>query len=233
LTARDLIRRSLTLIGILAEGENPSADQLADGITSLNDMLGSWSTENLLINSIVREVFSLVAGQDSYSIGTGGDFDTARPVMVEKVAFLDNVASPNIETQMVLLAPSQWADISSKALSGQPQKAYLEGTNPLETMRLWPVPDSARQVVLYSQKPLLTIASGNTSIDLPPGYSKALRYNLAIELAPEYGRSCSAEVVTAAAESKSNVKRLNMATHLLTSDLSSLGGGRFNILTGE
>ena len=52
-TALDVIRRSMRLIGALAEGEVPTAEQAADGITALQAMLGDWETRGVRLGSVV------------------------------------------------------------------------------------------------------------------------------------------------------------------------------------
>jgi len=52
-TALDVVRRSMRLIGALAEGEVPTAEQAADGITALQAMLGDWETRGVRLGSVV------------------------------------------------------------------------------------------------------------------------------------------------------------------------------------
>ena len=48
-TAGELIKGSLRLIGMLAEGEEPSADTMQDSIMAMNQMIQSWDTERLSV----------------------------------------------------------------------------------------------------------------------------------------------------------------------------------------
>ena len=43
----------MRLIGALAEGEVPTAEQAADGITALQAMLGDWETRGVRLGSVV------------------------------------------------------------------------------------------------------------------------------------------------------------------------------------
>jgi hypothetical protein len=58
-TAGDQINRALRLLGVLAEGETPSADMSNDALTALNQMIDSWNTERL----------SVFAHKIKYSLG--------------------------------------------------------------------------------------------------------------------------------------------------------------------
>ena len=48
-TAGDQINRALRLLGVLAEGESPSASESRDALVALNQMLDSWDTERLAV----------------------------------------------------------------------------------------------------------------------------------------------------------------------------------------
>ena len=230
-TVRDLLGDALRLINVLADGENPSASDLSTGLRSLNRMMSRWSTQNLLIYAKVREEFSLVAGQASYTMGTGGDFNSTRPMRVEHAA----VMVDSVETPIEIVTLGEWALITTKTTqSSIPTKLYFEGTYPLETAKYWPVPSENRTAVLYSWKPISEFASANTSVSLPPGHEDAIVYNLALRLAPEYGKEPSALVITEARDSLADIKRMNIKPMDLKCDPAMLSGrGRINIFTGN
>lgn len=233
-TARDIIKGSLRLIGAIASGENPSASELSDGLDTLNEMLDSWSNESLLIHAKIRETFPLVGGKQSYSMGPSGDFDTSRPQRIENALLQDSSASPQYETPIKILVQDQWAAIPIKDISTSiPTELYVEDTYPLAALNFWPIPSEAKNVVLYSWKPLTNFATADTTITLPPGYLKALRYNLALELSPEFGREPSALIVNSAVESKANIKRMNIKPMFLKIDSGLLRGKAFDWRTGE
>ena len=50
-----------------------------------------------------------------------------------------------------------------------------------------------------------------TPVSLAAGYARALRTNLAVELAPEFGRQVDVLIVQQARESLADVKRANVA----------------------
>lgn len=235
MTGQDLISASLRLIGVLASGEAPSASEANDALSTLNDLLDCWSTESLLINTKVREVFPLVSGQQSYAMGTGGDFDTTRPQKIENAIIQLISNNPPIELPMKILNKDQYAGIILKALvSDFPLYVYADGAYPLENINVWPVPVNANNLVLYSWKPLTEVASLTADLIVPPGYLRALRFNLAIDLAAEFGRPITPEIAGIAAESKANIKRMNSGPHYLQVDESLRAKPAvWNWMTGE
>lgn len=234
-TVRDLVKGSLRLIGAIAQGETPSAPEASDALTSLNGMLDGWSTEKLIIYDETFEDLTLIPSQQLYTIGSGGNFNTTRPLRISKAFIKKTNGSDYVEYPIEIANEDEWAMIASKSVSSTyPQKLYYEQAYPLGKIRLWPVPTEANTLVLYSWKPLTAFASLDTTISIPPGYLRAIRYNLAMELAPEYGKPTSTEVMAIASESKTAIKRLNIRPFYSEVDPALLSGNkRFNIYTGE
>lgn len=221
MTAQDLITSSLRLIGVLASGESLGANEATDGLSSLNDMLDSWSTNNLLIPNKVREVFALTSSQQTYTMGQSGSpsFSTARPIHIEDVYVQVGSGSNVIERPVQILTMQEFADIKLKTLQSTfPIYCYPEGTYPNETLNFWPIPSAADNIVIYSAKPLANLSSLTTAISLPPGYQRALRYALALELAPEYGRPVSEDVAAHASAAIADIKRINYRPRYLKVD---------------
>jgi len=230
-TVRDLIKGSLRLIGATAQGETPTADESNDALNVLNDIIASWSNEKLLIFSELRETFSLVPSQQVYTIGVGGDFNTSWPLQIPKAGVID---TSGYEIPIEIMNQDQWAAVILKNLTAlRPYSMYYDFSYPLGNISMYPIGTGNYSLVLYSWKAIDSFATLDTTVSMPPGYYKALRYNLAIELAPEYGREPSPSVVNNAMESKANIKRTNIVTQFLDCDDATLAKkGSFNFFTG-
>ena len=72
-TALDIISSALRKIGVLAEGEVPSAAQASDALSDLNDLIDQHAAERLQIFHTTRTPFTIVANKETYLIGS--DFD--------------------------------------------------------------------------------------------------------------------------------------------------------------
>lgn len=235
MTGRDLISASLRLIGAIASGESLDAAEASDGLSAFNRMLDSWSTEPLVIYTKTEEEFVLTPGTQTYTMGPTGTFSTTRPLEIEKAYLKITSQSPAIELPMAVLTVDEWARITIKALSATyPLYLYAEGTYPNETLHIHPNPTAANSLVLYSRKPLTTLTSIDTVLPLPPGYERALIYNFAVEVAPEYGKQVSDPVMMIAQDSKATIKRANSKPKLLRVDSALTAEPRgFNWFTGE
>lgn len=214
LTALSLISGAMRLIGTLASGETPGSAESADALQRLNELLDGWATERLLVPSTTRTLYALTANKGTYTIGPGGDFNQAWPEVIARAGISYTVGTLTLEYPIRVLTVGEYAAIGIKALtSGFPGALYYDHaySNGLGNISLWLVPDGtfALNLVLYTPATLSQFASLKTAYAFPPGYAKALRYNLAVDLAPEYGKPADSQLLMAAAESKANIKRAN------------------------
>lgn len=230
MTALDLIAATMRTLGVLATGESPTSEEATEGLAALNRMLDSWSTEGLLVFAITEEApLTLTGGDATYTLGAAGDI-TTRPITIEKALIRDGSTDYPIR----LLSLDEYARIPDKSVrSTHPDRLYDDGGYPQRTLTLYPVPASAVSLILWTKRALSQIATQGTSLSLPPGYERALVYNLAIDLAPEYGKPLREDVASIAVGSKADIKRANKKIQSLSCDAALLvRGGRFDIATG-
>jgi len=228
-TAGDQIKRAMRLLGVLAGGETPSATEYADGVVSLNQMLDSWSTERLVLFSSTTQTFTWPAGQASRTLGASGNFVGTRPVTLE--------TSTNYTYQGITYTPSiinrdQYNAIPDKTIQTQvPEVLYVNMTYPNLTMYLYPVPSANLTFNIIGMTPMTQVADETTVLSLPDGYLRALAYNLAVEMAPEYGVEPSRTVKNIARISRMNIKRINNPDDVLSVPVAIINNGRYNIVT--
>lgn len=216
-TVSDLIKGSLRLLGVIAQGETPSSQESADGLSALNDMMDSWSNDGFLLFNRVIETLT-IGTASSYSIGSSGDFNTARPIQILRANFKQS----GLDTEFALRIynEQEWMAITDKTITSNILDGiYYKASNPLGIVYPYPLLSSAGSLILESLKPLSSFSAISDTLQLPPGYNRALRYNLAVELAPEYGVSVSAEVGSIANESKVELMRTNTSPVYMNSDL--------------
>jgi len=236
--ARTLISDAFRLIGVTRTGQTPSADALADGLSTLNGMLDAWANERLMVPMIVRRVLDLIAGQQTYTIGTAGNWNVPRPMRIEGAGLISGTTETPMDHALTF---QHWAAISNKSQSGRPYKLYYDKAFPLGNVSLWPVPDdSSLDVALYCWAPLLAFADlATTQYDLPAGYELALRFNLAVNLIPAFtiqNKSSMQQhvlVMDLAKQYKGNIKMLNAPVYELAIDAALAPRGGFDITTGN
>ena len=102
------------------------------------------------------------------------------------------------------------------------------------SLTLWPVPSDGGYGLTVYYKNRFTVYTLDDDIDLPDGYFRMLRYNLAIEISPEYGVDISEAVAMIARESSASGKRRNHQIEKVGCDAGVLAPKQtFNWLTGE
>lgn len=237
-TALTLITRSMVLIGSLEEGETPSGSEAADAFITLNDLISELGLENLTVYTTPRALYGLTANVQSYTIGPGGTFNQARPISITTAGIITSTGGQDIEIPIDVLTLDQWQRIQVKSVaSGLPVSCYYDKgfASGLATITLYPVPNaSGLSIALYTPTALTAFAALGTSYTFPPGYEKMLRYNLAVELCPEFGRQLDPVVAALAESSKGNVKRANIELYdLRVDDALITAGDCFNFYTGE
>jgi hypothetical protein len=206
-TALDIIKSAMRKSGVLTMGENPSSSEAQDALEALNDLLSSWSNDSMIVYARTFDNFTLSSGIPSYTIGSGGTFNTVRPVRIVSAY----VRSGDIDYQLQIMTEENYDSVTFKGNASIP--AFLAYSNgyPLGQITLYPTPATSDTIYLRTEKPLTEFTSTNTTVDLPPGWKRALIHNLAIELAAEYGQQVAAEVVEIARESKGEIRRAIMA----------------------
>jgi hypothetical protein len=242
MTPGTLIARALKLIGALGAGETADADDALDALATANDLVDSWKLDPLWIFTLARVTKDLVSGTATYTIGSGGSINTERPVWIADARLVLNTGvTPPTEVPLEVFTDQRWQGISEKTLSGQPtgifyDRAWSAG---LGTVNVHPVTNVGTQrLVLYlPSNPVSSFADLTTDYTFPPGYGRALRFNLAVELAPEYGKAVPPEVAMIAVDSLAKIKSANLRPVELVCDpglVAATGrGGAFNWMTGE
>lgn len=210
MTVTEILEASLRAIHAISPTESVDAGQAKTARQALNMLLASWSTKGLVVPVRTRESFTLTASKASYTIGASGDFNTSRPMAVIS-AYIDNGSA---DLPMRIIGEDEYNDIGVKEAPGVPEMLFTRFTFPLAILYPWPVPDAAYAMTLVSQTLLTDYTSLTTTISLPPEYYAAIKWNLAIELCPDYEREPSQTVVVLAERSLDAIITLNAANRL-------------------
>ena len=233
-TAGELINGALRLIGMLAEGETPSPETSQDALVAMNQMIDSWNTERLSIFSTQDQVFSWPPGQIHRTLGPTGDFAGNRPILLDDSTYFRDPAS-GISYGIKIINQQQYDGIAVKTVtSTYPQVMWINMDYPNIDMYVYPVPTKVLEWHFISVEELYQPATIYTQLTFPPGYLRAFRYNLACEIAAEFGVEPSPQVSRIAMSSKRNIKRINNPDDIMSLPYSIVGTRqRFNIFAGN
>ena len=202
-TAQEIIEKAYNMIGV----DNPSTADLNIGLDGLNDLMDTWSNMKRMVTVNTIESVTLVIGTREYTIGSGGDFNTARPIKIES-AFI-RAAGTNTDTPITVFTKDEYNLQVDKTVTGRPWVMVYLNEFPLGKIILNRTPDAADALHLDTWKPLSDLAALATTLSFPPGYRSAFRYNLAVQLADNTTQTINPRIVKRAEDAKKKIKATN------------------------
>jgi len=233
-TVGDQINGALRLLGVLAEGETPSAETSQDALTAFRQLVDSWNTERLSVYATQDQVLTWPTNQRVRTLGPTGDLVGNRPVLVDDSTYFRDPLT-NVSYGIKLINQQQYNGIAVKTVtSTYPQVMFVNMTYPDIELYVYPVPFRELEFHFISVEELTQPANLATTLAFPPGYLRAFRYNLACEMAPEFGVEPPPQVLRIAMSSKRNIKRINNPDDIMAIPYSITGTRqRYNVYAGN
>lgn len=148
--------------------------------------------------------------QISYTIP--GDFKIPRPLRVTRsFTRITTQGTSGLDYPIEILDQGQYIDIGYKGISAPwPIALWYNPTYPLGTMYFYQNPSGAGSLHLFTDTILTRFTSLTQQVSMPQGYVRMIKWNLARELAPEYGKQWTPLMEDNAADAYRKVKSLNM-----------------------
>ena len=221
-TAQNICDRAYQKIGLVS----PTGDESTLAFDALNDMVSAWGTR-FLVPYNVRESFDLVVGTAEYTVGSGGDFDTVRPMLINS-AYLVNSEGHSYSLQVI--SGIDYNRIGSKTQEGRPTEVYYINEYSLVKAIFNKEADAVYTVHFEFTKNFTEFATIGATVALPNEYKEALIYNLAIKLAEDNSIDLPASVNRTAINDLILLERLLAANKMppkVIFDFS--GGGSYDI----
>lgn len=180
-TRDQIVTAALRKLGVLAEGQTPSAQDLSDGAESLNAAVAELRSKGMQLWLRTEYTFTPTTG--SYTIGTGLTLDTVFPVHLLQAIYTEGGAKIDME----IVAKTTYNTLPQTS-TGSPLKVAYQPFINYGIVSFWPVPDSSNTatVTLVYQRPFQYFISGSDTADFPEEWYNALIYKLAVLLAPEW-----------------------------------------------
>lgn len=223
-TVVELLNLCLKDVGVVGEGQTASADSMNDAFTTLQQMLGLWQADKLYVYA-QREIPAALTGQTSYTVGAGGDINTARPVKIDSATWRLN----GVDTPLTVFQSLQdYERIGVKAAGGTPCAVCYVGTYPLGTLYAYPG-TATGNLILIARVELPTFFTVTDTISLPPEYVMALRYSLDEYLSAMFQTPLRPDIPALAARARKIMKRNNVSIPLSKMPSTVMRGYRNNI----
>lgn len=186
-TRDEIIAGALRILGVVGEGQSPTTDQITASAEALNYIIKAWENQGVPIWAIKFTDITLTAATADYNIGLSQTVNVAKPLKVYQ-AFRRTTG--NVDVPMTILSQQQYNMLGNKTSSGPPSQLYYNAQRDYGILSLYPVPSSADTsdiVRIYYQRPLEDFDASTDNADIPQEMLRALKYDLANELAFEYG----------------------------------------------
>jgi hypothetical protein len=242
LKVQDIIFLAMSECGAVRINEVPAPYELIRGIQIANVMLDRWSGERLMLRTSVQTAFPLTAGVESYTIGTGQTFNTAKPLSIQGAFIRDNYG---IDTPVEIVSRDRFDSYPDKSISNaRPISLFYDPgvaqqTSPgVGTIWVYYTPDSYTPYVLY-----MDLDTYLTEFNLPtdvvtfePVYYDAIVSNLAVRMFRHFHSPkvpIPPDMVDRAESSKRMVKALNSRPITAGMDIPGKAIGLYNIYTGQ
>lgn len=228
-TYRELIAGSLRLIGVLGEGEQMQPYHAQNALATLNELVDALNSQSLKLYQRKYYTAALTGGS-TYTVGPGGNVNVpVRPAGVAAAWFREGSGAEQFDLPVSVVTAGAWGGIRSKGAAGSPSGAlFYDGNWPLATLTLHPGPDAGGTLVLLVNEPLDATVGLDDEESLPPAYRQALRFQLAVLLAPEFGREAPVTVQLTALKALTNISAANSVPELLRFEL---GRGWYDVGT--
>lgn len=203
---------------IIDPGEAISSAEAEQNRGRLNDMLDAWSVKRLAVYVRTEDTHTLTAGTGSYTIGSGATIDTVRPIKIEQAYLRNTTTNQDFPLQVIIQAEYNAAPIKNQ--TARPEYLYYHPAVATGTIYFEYLPDLAYALHIFSWKPFTSFADLSTEYNFPPGYSAAIKANLAVKLGNDYSKAISQEMVFEATDTLSDIKGVNAETPKLTCALA-------------
>lgn len=188
-----IISLALRKLGVLELGDTPDAATVANASLALNLFIKQMATTGIKLWKVNELVLPLVAGQTQYVIGPGSvDLDTDKPFKVIQGWLRNNTVTPAIDdVQMQLLSKQEYNLLGSKFSTGTPNSIFYDVRQSNGNMYVYVTPDANAaatfQLHFVCQQPMQDVNTGSQTPDFPNEWMNVLVWNLADQLAIEYG----------------------------------------------
>jgi len=223
-TAQDLIDSALRLLGVVDQEGSPTTNQRSQGLDALNAIIDSLVADKLANYRFDDEQITLAAASTTW--GSAGTINTTRPVKLLAARRVDG----SYEYPIRILSMSEYRDLMDKSVTGTISGIALDPTMTSSQATLYAV-GGVGTIKVTSMKPWTQYALVSTSLGLPPGYIRALRHTLAVELSPEYQVDAPAVCVQVADKMRSDLANLNAQVHKIVQPMAACG--QFDINSGD
>ena len=183
-TGNKIIARSMRLTSLLRSGQTPTTAEYTDGLEALNALLDSMTAAGYLVPALTTdEAMAIPSEANSYTIGSGANFDTDRPVDIKALTIY-------IGAVPFVIDPAGIERYRAERVASVyiPPFYHYEPTFPSGTLYFPSRLSTDWTISIDSIKPFTAVSDGTAAFSLQPGYEQYLVAQMCMTFgAPEFG----------------------------------------------
>jgi len=255
-TVQQYARDTMRICGQMQRpGRGVSPEQLEEVTFFLNQLLDSWNTMRNKIFQVAAAIYTLSPNLQYYLIGPSaaptviggisyGAFNAARPLKISFAQLIYQTAPQELNLDLEIIDTNQQANIRVPGIFSIPLELYYDNgysqavPTGVASIFLYPGPQLGYQLRLYTWQALNSALNSSDTLFVPPGYARALTYNLALELPADYRKELTdrefEKIERTAQESRNSIESLNAPCEEAVVDVPTsqrTGRSRFNWLS--
>lgn len=198
LTLTQAANAALQYLSVLDSGGSASTQQLDDALVIGNELIDSKSADRLFADTVTLVTQALVSGTQSYAITRVANIEAASIILSTGTNPLQIVNA--VEWQRI---------VDRDSTSHQVRKLFYNRTFTTGTIYLSPIPLSG-SVQYTAWAAMSQFVDKTTTLTMHPAYSRWLKLQLALELAPQYaGAQITKEFLQNLADAAATLRNLN------------------------
>lgn len=185
-TVNELCVSALRKVGAVGEDETPSQYMMDNARLMLNSIIKEAQVDGMPLWAMEDVEIPCANFAGNKYIFTN---ENSAPLKVVQGVIRDR--NGNIDIPMVMLTHYDYNRLPNKQNEGMPIQFFHNIELRKGELYVWPSPDAYsrtnRSVVITVQRPFNDVGVANSQVDFPSYWNRALIYQLAWSLAPEYG----------------------------------------------
>jgi hypothetical protein len=206
-SATTLCTAALRKLRVIDPVETPNTTELANTFSEMVRMLKQWAAKRIFVPYSTEDTHTLTAGTASYTIGSGGTINTARPIQINDGSF---VLANGLPYPLKVIGEREYLGLPYKDIgTDYPSRIWYKPEYPIGKVFLWP--PGGGELHLWSTKHFTTPATIGNDWTFPEESQDAIVWNLACRMGPEFGVEPSPFIFSMARDSLTTIINLNAA----------------------
>ena len=182
-TCDGIIQQAMEDAGLLQEGDTPNGEQYARGLNRLNQLIVFETTQGLKLWLQQDLSVTLTAGKQMYTLMTGGDVNTPKPMRVLQGYYLTSTA--NNRRPIYPLSWDEWMRLSQVTQTGAISQYFVDKQQNSLNVYFWLIPDATAATGtahLLIEGPVTRFVGLTDGMNFPMEWGVGLHWMLAADI---------------------------------------------------